>query len=29
MPGFEPTLVVFLCNWCSYEGADAAGRGDR
>ena len=27
MHGFEPTVIVFLCNWCSYEGADAAGRG--
>ena len=24
---FEPRVVGFLCNWCSYEGADAAGRG--
>jgi F420-non-reducing hydrogenase iron-sulfur subunit len=24
--GFEPVIVGFLCNWCSYEGADAAGR---
>ncbi|MBW2107650.1 MAG: hydrogenase iron-sulfur subunit [Deltaproteobacteria bacterium] len=23
---FEPIIVGFLCNWCSYEGADAAGR---
>ncbi len=23
---FEPKVVGFLCNWCSYEGADAAGR---
>jgi len=21
----EPTIVSFLCNWCSYEGADKAG----
>jgi F420-non-reducing hydrogenase iron-sulfur subunit len=21
----EPTIVGFLCNWCSYEGADRAG----
>jgi F420-non-reducing hydrogenase iron-sulfur subunit len=27
MNGFEPTIIGFLCNWCSYEGADAAGRG--
>ncbi len=22
---FEPTVVAFLCNWCSYAGADLAG----
>ncbi len=22
---FEPTIVAFCCNWCSYAGADAAG----
>jgi len=22
---FEPRIVGFLCNWCSYGGADAAG----
>jgi F420-non-reducing hydrogenase iron-sulfur subunit len=22
---FEPTVVSFCCNWCSYAGADAAG----
>ena len=22
---FEPRIVTFLCNWCSYEGADKAG----
>ncbi|MFO7796605.1 MAG: hydrogenase iron-sulfur subunit [Promethearchaeati archaeon] len=22
---FEPTLLVFCCNWCSYAGADLAG----
>ena len=27
MTGFEPKIIGFLCNWCSYEGADAAGRG--
>ena len=26
MTDFEPTIIGFLCNWCSYEGADAAGR---
>jgi len=23
--GFEPKIVAFLCNWCSYSGADLAG----
>jgi F420-non-reducing hydrogenase iron-sulfur subunit len=23
---FEPKIVGFLCNWCSYEAADSAGR---
>jgi F420-non-reducing hydrogenase iron-sulfur subunit len=23
--GFEPMIVGFLCNWCSYAGADLAG----
>jgi len=23
--GFAPTIVGFLCNWCSYAGADLAG----
>jgi F420-non-reducing hydrogenase iron-sulfur subunit len=22
---FNPTIVTFLCNWCSYTGADLAG----
>jgi F420-non-reducing hydrogenase iron-sulfur subunit len=22
---FEPIIVGFLCNWCSYAGADLAG----
>lgn len=22
---FEPTIIGFLCNWCSYAGADLAG----
>ena len=26
MDSFEPQIVGFLCNWCSYEGADSAGR---
>jgi F420-non-reducing hydrogenase iron-sulfur subunit len=25
MDGFEPKIVGFLCNWCSYTGADLAG----
>jgi len=24
-PPFEPKIVGFLCNWCSYAGADKAG----
>lgn len=23
--GFEPKILAFLCNWCSYAGADKAG----
>ncbi|MFX1324924.1 MAG: hydrogenase iron-sulfur subunit [Promethearchaeota archaeon] len=23
--GFEPNILVFCCNWCSYAGADLAG----
>jgi len=23
--GFEPRILVFACNWCSYAGADLAG----
>ncbi|MBN1539030.1 MAG: hydrogenase iron-sulfur subunit [Candidatus Thermoplasmatota archaeon] len=23
--GFEPNVIAFLCNWCSYAGADLAG----
>jgi F420-non-reducing hydrogenase iron-sulfur subunit len=26
MNNFEPNILGFLCNWCSYEGADSAGR---
>jgi len=26
MSDFEPKIIGFLCNWCSYEGADSAGR---
>lgn len=25
MQEFEPKIVAFLCNWCSYTGADLAG----
>ncbi|HEB29396.1 MAG TPA: hydrogenase iron-sulfur subunit [Spirochaetes bacterium] len=25
MEEFEPKIVAFLCNWCSYTGADLAG----
>lgn len=25
MGEFEPKIVAFLCNWCSYAGADLAG----
>ncbi|HZK85907.1 MAG TPA: hydrogenase iron-sulfur subunit [Desulfosporosinus sp.] len=25
--GFQPKIVAFLCNWCSYAGADLAGVG--
>jgi F420-non-reducing hydrogenase iron-sulfur subunit len=24
-PGYEPRIVAFCCNWCSYAGADLAG----
>jgi coenzyme F420-reducing hydrogenase delta subunit len=26
MTRFEPRIVALLCNWCAYDGADAAGR---
>lgn len=26
MADFEPKIVGIMCNWCSYEAADAAGR---
>jgi F420-non-reducing hydrogenase iron-sulfur subunit len=25
MDGFEPKIVAFCCNWCSYAGGDLAG----
>ncbi len=24
-PGFEPRILAFTCNWCSYAAADLAG----
>ena len=29
MKDFEPRIVGFLCHWCSYEGADSAGKAQR
>ena len=29
MENFEPRIVGFLCNWCSYEGADSAGKAQK
>ena len=29
MADFEPLIVAFCCNWCSYAGADNAGVGRR
>ena len=29
MDRFEPKIIGFLSNWCSYEGADAAGKSRR
>ena len=28
-PAFEPKIIAFLCKWCSYSGADAAGRAEK
>jgi len=25
MGNYEPKIVAFVCNWCSYAGADKAG----
>ncbi|MDZ7860293.1 MAG: hydrogenase iron-sulfur subunit [Candidatus Krumholzibacteriota bacterium] len=25
MSNFEPNIIAFVCNWCSYAGADQAG----
>jgi F420-non-reducing hydrogenase iron-sulfur subunit len=29
MEKFEPKIISFLCNWCSYSGADSAGRAQK
>ncbi|MCG2711721.1 MAG: hydrogenase iron-sulfur subunit [Candidatus Omnitrophica bacterium] len=29
MSEFEPNIIGFFCNWCSYEAADAAGRAQK
>jgi F420-non-reducing hydrogenase iron-sulfur subunit len=29
VPAFEPQIIGFLCNWCSYAGADRAGQMQR
>lgn len=29
MAVFKPKVIGILCNWCSYDGADAAGRARR
>ena len=29
MGDWEPKIVGFLCHWCSYEGADSAGRASK
>lgn len=29
MDNFEPVVIAFLCNWCSYSGADSAGKEQR
>jgi len=25
MEGYEPTIIAFVCNWCTYTAADLAG----
>jgi F420-non-reducing hydrogenase iron-sulfur subunit len=25
MDEFEPTMIAFVCNWCTYTAADLAG----
>src|SRR4030066_1062145 len=29
MNSFEPQIIAFLCNWCSYECADSVGRAQK
>lgn len=29
MNRFEPKIIAFLCNWCSYECADSVGRAQK
>jgi F420-non-reducing hydrogenase iron-sulfur subunit len=29
MNSFEPKVIAFLCNWCSYECADSVGRAQK
>jgi F420-non-reducing hydrogenase iron-sulfur subunit len=29
MKSFEPKIIAFLCNWCSYECADSVGRAQK
>ena len=29
MNSFEPKIIAFLCNWCSYECADSVGRAQK
>jgi F420-non-reducing hydrogenase iron-sulfur subunit len=29
MNHFEPKIIAFLCNWCSYECADSVGRAQK
>ena len=29
MSNFEPKIIAFLCNWCSYECADSTGKAQK
>ena len=29
MENFEPTIIAFVCNWCTYTAADLAGTSRR